>query len=296
MSNLDTEGPLEIHTFSKVQLLFLTLLCATLISAYGQPPQTPGCPNCTLSHGAIVRGDSTRKTVALVFTGDEFGDGLPAITRALSKHHITASFFLTGRFYRNHNFQNAIKELHEHHNYLGPHSNAHLLYADWVRRDSTLVTADSFRTDLENNLAAIHAIGVATDSPRFFIPPYEWWNDTVANWARRIGWQVICFTPGIRTNADYTYPEMGRSYLTSDEILQTLKQYATGRPAGLNGAIILIHAGTDPRRKDKLYNRLDELLSWLQSGGYRCLSIPAFFGHPLKGPPGNPRMMSAITP
>jgi peptidoglycan/xylan/chitin deacetylase (PgdA/CDA1 family) len=231
----------------------------------------------TLSHGAILRGDSTRKTVALVFTGDEFGDGLKTITNTLIKHQVTASFFFTGRFYRNPAFQPAIKELHRQHHYLGPHSNQHLLYADWTHRDSTLVTADSFRTDLQHNLAAIHALGIETSGPHYFIPPYEWWNDTVAAWAHTAGWQLINFTPGVRTNADYTYPEMGTSYLTSDAILQSLKQYRSTRPSGLNGAIILIHAGTDARRKDKLYNRLDELLTWLQSNGYQCVPIPQLF-------------------
>ncbi|HEY6899982.1 MAG TPA: glycoside hydrolase family 9 protein [Puia sp.] len=221
----------------------------------------------TISHGAIIRGDSTRKTVALVFTGDEFGDGLPAITRALTKHQVNGSFFFTGRFYRNPAFQTALKQLNRQHNYLGPHSNAHLLYADWSRRDSTLVTSDSFHTDLENNLAAIHALGIDTSGPHYFIPPYEWWNDTVAAWSREAGWQLINFTPGIRTNADYTYPEMGNSYLSSDAIIQSLKQQP------LNGAILLIHAGVDPRRKDKLYNRLDELLDWLKFSNYRCVTV-----------------------
>ncbi|MBN8855284.1 MAG: cellulase [Sphingobacteriales bacterium 50-39] len=230
----------------------------------------------TISHGAIVRGDTSRKTVALVFTGDEFGDGLPTIAKALSKHHVTGSFFFTGGCYRNPAFQPAIKELYRQHNYLGPHSNTHLLYADWTRRDSTLVTADSFRTDLHNNLAAIHALGIDTTGPHYFIPPYEWWNDTLAAWSRAVGWQLINFTPGIRTNADYTYPEMGGSYLSSNAIVESLKKFETARPAGLNGAIILIHAGTDPRRKDKLYLRLDALLNWLESNGYRCLPIPKF--------------------
>jgi len=106
--------------------------------------------------------------------------------------------------------------------------------------------------------------------------PYEWWNDTVAARSRAIGWQLINFTPGIRTNADYTYPEMGRSYLSSDAILQSLKQYQSTRTGGLNGAIILIHAGTDPRRKDKLYNQLGQLLGWLQANGYRCVPVSKF--------------------
>jgi hypothetical protein len=30
----------------------------------------------------------------------------------------------------------------------------------------------------------------------------------------------------------------------------------------------LIHAGTDARRKDKLYDKLDEMISWLKANGY----------------------------
>jgi peptidoglycan/xylan/chitin deacetylase (PgdA/CDA1 family) len=250
------------------------LLAAQQDQAANSGPRTATFKT-TLSHGAILRGDSSRKTVALVFTGDEFGDGLPAITKALGKYNVTGSFFFTGRFYRNPTFQPAIKELYRQHHYLGPHSDQHLLYADWTHRDSTLVTADSFRHDLQNNLAAIHALGIESNAPRYFVPPFEWWNDTIAAWANTAGWQLINFTPGIRTNADYTYPEMGTSYLDSDSILRSLKHYNSTHPAGLNGAIILIHAGTDPRRKDKLYNQLDQCITWLQSNGYQCLSIPA---------------------
>lgn len=232
----------------------------------------------TVSHGAIVRGDSGRKAVALVFTADEFGDGIEAISSALNRFNVPGSFFFTGRFYRNKSFQPAIVRLSQQHNYLGPHSDAHLLYADWTFRDSTLVSADSFRADLAENLAAIHALGIDTAGPHYWIPPYEWWNDTVAAWSHRLGWQLVNFTPGIRTNADYTYPEMGKRYVGSEDIFQSLTQFEALHAGGLNGAIILIHAGTDPRRTDKFYNRLDQLLSWLQAIGYRCLTIPQLLG------------------
>ena len=227
----------------------------------------------TRTHGAIVRGDSTKKTVALVFTADEFGDGLSIIDRALSKHKVTGNFFFTGNFYRNPTMQPGIRLLNQQHHYLGPHSNKHLLYNDWTQRDKLLVTADSFRVDLHQNLAAIQALGIDTTGPHYFIPPYEWWNDTVAAWAHSLGWQLVNFTPGVRTNADYTWPEMGAAYLDSETILRSLRQFESTRPAGLNGAIILIHAGTDPRRKDKFYTHLDQLLTWLQSNGYQPTRI-----------------------
>jgi peptidoglycan/xylan/chitin deacetylase (PgdA/CDA1 family) len=147
-------------------------------------------------------------------------------------------------------------------------SHGAIVRGDWKRRDSLLVTAEQFKTDLQKNLQAIEALGIDTGGAHYFIPPYEWWNDSISAWATQIGWRLTNFTPGIRTNADYTWPEMGASYRSTDQIIASLKDNGA-----LAGAIILIHAGVDRRRKDKLYNRLDELLTWLHAKGYRCVRI-----------------------
>jgi len=221
------------------------------------------------SHGGIVRGNSSQKNIALVFTGDEFGDGLQTITQTLQKQQIHGSFFFTGRFYRNKQFWSFIKKVYRNGNYMGPHSNNHLLYCDWNNRDSLLVTYDVFAKDMQQNLAAMKSLGIDTKPVSLYMPPYEWWNDTIAGWSRQAGLQVINFTPGITTNADYTYPEMGAAYKSAETLLQSLKQYEENNANGLNGAIILIHAGTDPRRKDKLYDRLNEIVDYLKAKGYR---------------------------
>ena len=227
-----------------------------------------------LSQGAIIRGDSTKKEIALIFTGDEFGDGLNSIATTLQKQNVKGSFFLTGRFYRNKNFQPGIKKLCAQNNTMGSHSDLHLLYNDWTKRDSTLVTRDSLLQDLARSKLAMKEAGIATkDITQFFIPPYEWWNTQTANWLDAAGMKVFSFTPGTTSNADYTYPEMGKSYRTSEEIIRNIKQFNETRPAGLNGVVLLIHAGTDPRRKDKLYNRLDELISYLKKEGYTFKKI-----------------------
>ncbi len=226
----------------------------------------------TLSAGGIVRGDPGKKEIGLVFTGDEFGEGLPSIIRTLEKQKIKGSFFFTGRFYRNSSFRPYIKKLYGGGNYLGPHSDGHLLYCDWSNRDSLLVSRQIFTTDLQQNLETMKNVGIDVSKLHYFIPPYEWWNDSIASWSRAAGLQITNFTPGIRTNTDYTYPEMGQSYKSSGWIMQSVKEFAAD-PDALNGAIILIHAGTDPRRKDKLYNRLDELISYLKSMGYRFRKI-----------------------
>src|SRR5690606_7422389 len=110
-----------------------------------------GPPDVTEVLGAVIRGDRSTKKISLVFTGDEFGDGLPAVIRTLKAEQIQASFFLTGNFYRNKAFKKQIVELRDLGNYLGSHSDKHLLYCDWTNRDSLLVTRAEFEKDLKNS-------------------------------------------------------------------------------------------------------------------------------------------------
>jgi peptidoglycan/xylan/chitin deacetylase (PgdA/CDA1 family) len=219
----------------------------------------------TMEQGGITRGDSTKKEIALVFTADEFFEGLPTITKLLAKENTKGSFFFTGRMYRNPSAIPLIQGLQKGNHYLGAHSDQHLLYTDWVKRDSTLVAKDSLLTDFSANIASMKALGINTGK-EFFIPPYEWWNRQVADWYHEQGIQLINFTNGTRSNADYTYPAMGNSYLSSDKILEHLKTIE--KKGSLKGAILLIHAGTDTRRKDKLYDKLPELIGYLRARGY----------------------------
>ena len=49
---------------------------------------------------------------------------------------------------------------------------------------------------------------------------------------------------------------MGTRYRSSEEIYQSVLQYELKDANGLNGFMLLVHIGTDPRRTDKFYNRL----------------------------------------
>jgi peptidoglycan/xylan/chitin deacetylase (PgdA/CDA1 family) len=229
-----------------------------------------------VSHSAIVRGDSARKNIALVFTADELAEGLPVVTQTLQQQNIKASFFFTGRFYRNQQYQSQIKEMLKRGYYLGPHSDEHLLYCDWNKRDSLLVNEQQFKDDLQKNIESMKAIGINTSSIKYFIPPYEWWNDSIATWSQQQGLQLFSFSPGTRSNADYTWPEMGKAYMSSDAIIQNIKTFE--QQHSMNGVILLIHPGTDVRRKDKLYNRLNELIEYLKQKGYHFKKMDELLG------------------
>ncbi|MDB5192911.1 MAG: cellulase, partial [Segetibacter sp.] len=114
----------------------------------------------------------------------------------MEKYKAKASFFLTGRFYRNKNFSTLIQRIKQQGHYLGPHSDQHLLYCDWDKRDSLLVTKVEFRRDLGANIKAIEKHGVKRYSINFFIPPYEWYNDTITAWTKEMKMQLVNFSPG----------------------------------------------------------------------------------------------------
>jgi endoglucanase len=227
----------------------------------------------TLSHGAIVRGDTTTKKIALVFTGDEFGDGGRFISETLGKENIKASFFLTGNFYRNREFRPFIKELLKNGNYLGSHSDRHLLYCDWTKRDSMLISKKEFTDDLNNSFSEMAAFGIEKEEASYFLPPFEWYNDSIASWSNEMGLKLINFTGGTRSNADYTFPGMGSQYVDSKTIYNSIISYEHQSVSGMNGFILLVHIGTDPGRTDRFYFYLPELLKELKMCGYKFVRI-----------------------
>lgn len=161
-----------------------------------------------------------------------------------------------------------IRRLKSEGHYLGPHSDRHLLYCSWNNRDSLLVSREEFSKDLLANYSAMKKFGIAKKDAPYFIPPYEWYNDSIAQWTKELGIQLINFSPGTRSTADYTTPDL-KNYRSSEEIMQSIK----AKGDDLNGFILLLHIGTDPARTDKFYKRLDELIEFLRSGKYEMVRI-----------------------
>jgi peptidoglycan/xylan/chitin deacetylase (PgdA/CDA1 family) len=217
-------------------------------------------------YGVIVRGDTSKKTITIVFTGHEFADGGNVIRKTLRMKKVPGSFFFTGDFYLNPNFSSLIRQLKKDGHYLGAHSHHHLLYNDWEKRDSTLVTESEFKKDLQDNYDVMSKFGIRKEDAPYFLPPYEWYNADIAKWTIEMDLTLINFSSGTRSNADYTYPEMESRYVGTEEIYQSILNYE--KRYGMNGFILLVHVGTDPRRTDKLYNRLGNLIDVLKAKGY----------------------------
>jgi peptidoglycan/xylan/chitin deacetylase (PgdA/CDA1 family) len=222
--------------------------------------------------GGIVRGPRHEKVVALEFTGHEFAEGAATILDELARRRIRASFFLTGDFLRREAFAPIVRRIVADGHYVGPHSDRHLLVCAWESRGQTLVTRDQFARDLEGNIREIERFGVARSQVRYWVPAYEWYNAEVASWSAALGLALVNFTPGTRSNADYT-GERDPNFVTSRAILDSILEREARGPDGLNGFLLLLHIGAGPDRQDKMHARLGELLDALAARGYRFVRI-----------------------
>jgi len=220
--------------------------------------------------GAIIKVRPNEKSIYLTFTADSFFEGGEHVLNVLGENNIKASFFFTGNFLRNKNFESIIKKIVSEGHYVGAHSDGHLLYAPWENRDSTLVTKAEFVEDIQNNFRELERFGVSQEKASFFMPPYEWYNRDIVEWSEEMGLHVIGLTPGTGTNADYTTPDMS-NYRSSDELFSRLKNFEQGND--LNGAILLIHPGTSTERQDKFYLKLKDVIHYFTEKGYSFQSF-----------------------
>ncbi|MDQ6632367.1 MAG: polysaccharide deacetylase family protein, partial [Verrucomicrobiota bacterium] len=235
------------------------LLFLFLAKIYGAPETS-----FEYSEGGIIRGPKDKKQIALEFTAGEFAEGGKTILDELNRRHLKASFFFTGAFFRKPEYKTLGERIVKEGHYLGPHSDTHPLYCPWDGPKKTLVTKEFFLSDLEKNLKQIEACGVKRAQIKYFIPPYEQYNQQIVDWSHELGLTLINFSPGTRSNADYT-EDGAKNFVSSQIIFESILKKE--KEEGLNGFLLLLHFGVGPNRSDKMANRLGELLDILQGQG-----------------------------
>jgi len=224
-----------------------------------------------------VRGPTTDRRLALVFTGHQFAESAPVILDALAARGWHGSFFLTGDFLKKTAFRPMVERMVREGHFLGPHSDQHLLYCAWTPRKERLISRSAFEQDLHANLTKLARF--QRPPPRYFLPPYEHADQAIADWSAEAGLTLVNFTPGTRSSADYTEDNAG-NFVTSQAIFDSILEREASDPHGLSGYLLLLHLGAGPGRTDKFANRLPELLTILQRRGYASVRIDELLSTP----------------
>jgi peptidoglycan/xylan/chitin deacetylase (PgdA/CDA1 family) len=229
------------------------------------------------SYGGIIRGDVSAKKLSLVFTGDEFGESLEPILKALDARKLRGSFFVTGNFIAQADLAELLKQANKDGHYVGPHSNKHPLYAPWEDRSKSLVSQADFTADLQQNIAGLRSLGaLGGKGTVYFIPPYEQFNRDQVEWCKPLDLTLFNFTPGSGSNRDYMR-EDDPHFPSSQKIYDDILAYEKKDPYGLNGYILLLHLGSG--RKDPFHTRLGALCDELNRRGYEFVRIDSLLSH-----------------
>ncbi len=266
-------------------LAFALGMLLVVSQSSGSPAAVSLSSGCQFHEGGIIRGPKSERRVALVFTGHTFAEGGSKLLDELAKHRAKASFFLTGDFLANTNFGSFRGRIVREGHYLGPHSDEHLLYCSWERPHKTLITRQEFEHDLVRNLDKIIALGIRREAIRYFLPAYEHYNEEIVAWSRAMNLTLVNFTPGTRSNADYT-EEAEKNFASSKVIFDSIVKKERTDPAGLNGFILLLHIGVGPGRQDKFSERFGGLLDFLDDHNYKLVRIDTLMEQrPSQNPP-----------
>lgn len=269
-----------------LRIVYIAVFLALTAAGGGRPASTRPTEKrkmteFTYDHGGIIRGPRDRKRIAPIFTGGDFGEGTGTILDALKARKIKASFFVTGDFLRKSEHQPLLKRIVAEGHYLGPHSDKHPLYCPWEDREKTLVTEEAFRSDLQKNIADLSKYGPKPEDLRFFIPPYEWYNDDISAWAKKMGIVLFNFTPGSRSNADWA-PDDHKSFMPSQKIYESILTFEATQPDGLKGFLLLLHMGAGPGRTDKMHALVGKLFDELAKRGYEFVRVDEMLAPALK--------------
>jgi peptidoglycan/xylan/chitin deacetylase (PgdA/CDA1 family) len=250
----------------------LLMLLGGAVQSTPVVPDLQGERPWTFVEGAPVRGDTGEKRIALIFTGGDYGEGTEHILDLLKRQNIKAGMFVTGDFLRKPEHRPLLDRMVAEGHYLGPHGDAHLLYAPWEDRSKTLVTEQQFKDDLQKNIDDLRELGAMPDRflPVYFIPPYEWYNIDQTRWSREMGVFLFNFTPGSGSNRDWA-PEGHKSFVPSQQIMDDILAYEQKDPHGLNGFLLLLHLGS--QRKDKPFLLIEPLIEELKSRGYEFVRV-----------------------
>jgi len=224
------------------------------------------------------RGSLTEQKIALTFDGDYLNNVTPEILDILKQENIKCTMFLTGRYIRKYPdlVNRMVAEGHE----IGDHTwtHPHLTTYEQNRQHQTLpgVTAELVQQQLLKT-AELFRQTTGTRIAPLWRAPYGEHNAEIRNWAAAVGFRHVGWTVGKdwehgMDTLDWVADTTMTVYHSADEIAKKILSFAGNKPYGANGAIILMHLGTQ-RNGDYPHLKLPYIIRQLKQQGYQFVKI-----------------------
>jgi len=224
------------------------------------------------------RGSLTEKKIALTFDGDYLDNITDEILDILKQEQVRCTMFLTGRFIRR--YSETVKRMVAEHHEIGNHSwtHPHLTSYEQNQLHHTLpnVTAETVQQELLKTAELFRQITGIPMAP-YWRAPYGEHNAEIRAWAAAAGFRHIGWTIGKNWDdgmdtLDWVADKNAPNYHSADEIATKIVSFAKNSSTGANGAIILMHLGSQ-RTGDYPHTKLPDIIRQLRELGYQFVTI-----------------------
>lgn len=226
---------------------YLTLCLLVLVFLYGidyamKTKKAIATSSFFLKEIPIYSVHTSQPLLALTFDNAWEDHDVDAILNVLKKHHISATFFVTGEWARR--YPNVIRKIHEAGHEIGNHGNSHIHLPQCSKKK------------IATELQACHNIvyEIIQEDMTLFRAPYSDWNREIVEVAHMLGYSAI----------NHSVDSLDWKNYSAKQIVKTVCNHKNLE----NGSIILLHCGT---RNTK--DALDVMLTNLEKKGYRFVPL-----------------------
>jgi len=232
----------------------------------------------------ISRGNLKRKELVFTFDGGSEAGSCAAILKALDGANVRATIFLTGEFIEKYpDFTREIAQKHEVGNHTFNHS--HLTtYADNAQQKTlSSMTREEFQNQLRKTEEVFqHATGKRM-AP-LWRAPYGEHNLEIRKWAAELGYIHVAWTSNPRTHQnmdslDWVPNSSVPGYFPSLLIKERLLSFGQNEQEQANGAVMLMHLGSQREEGDRLDKWLPDIIKTFRQRGYQFITASQLIDH-----------------
>ncbi len=224
------------------------------------------------------RGSLAEKKIALTFDGDYLDNVTIEILDILKQENVKCTIFLTGRYIRR--YGDLVKRMAAEGHEIGNHSwtHPHLTAFEQNHVHQTLqeITPDVLKQELLKTAELFRQITGKPMAP-LWRAPFGEHNAEIRGWAAAAGFRHVGWTVGKNwgdgmDTMDWVADKTSSAYHSADEIFEKILSYAKNNSYGANGAIVLMHLGTE-RNNDYPHLKLPAIIQQLRNLGYQFVTV-----------------------
>lgn len=237
-----------------------------------------GTPTPSFLARDFSRGSLAEKKIALTFDGDYLDNVTVEILDILKQENIKCTIFLTGRYIRRYSdlVRRMLAEGHEIGNHSWDHPHLTTYEQNQLHQTRPEIIPETVQQELLKTAELFRQITGKQIAP-YWRAPYGEHNAEIRNWAATVGFRQIGWTVGKNwedgmDTLDWVADKTAKTYHSADEIAEKILSFAEKNSHGANGAIILMHLGTQ-RNGDYPHLKLPFIIQQLKQNGYQFVTI-----------------------